>query len=87
MGGTCRTISLLIAIFIFSKYKYTKNIGSLSLDPGLFNINVPLIFGLPIVFNLSLMIPFVLMPALYSIIGYYLTVLISSLEQLYLTRG
>lgn len=73
MGGTGGTISLLIAIFIFSKYKYTKNIGSLSLGPGLFNINEPLIFGLPIVFNLPLMIPFVLMPALYSIIGYYLT--------------
>lgn len=74
MGGTGGTISLLIAIFIFSKYKYTKNIGSLSLGPGLFNINEPLIFGLPIVFNLPLMIPFVLMPALYSVIGYYLTV-------------
>ena len=31
---------------------------------GLFNINEPVIFGLPIVFNLPLMIPFVLLPAI-----------------------
>lgn len=73
MGGTGGTISLLIAIFIFSKSKYTRNIAGLSFGPGLFNINEPLIFGIPIVFNLPLMIPFVLMPALYSVIGYYLT--------------
>ena len=36
----------------------------LSLAPGLFNINEPVIFGLPIVFNLPLMIPFVLLPAI-----------------------
>jgi PTS system cellobiose-specific IIC component len=35
-------------------------VARLSLAPGLFNINEPVIFGLPIVFNLPLMIPFVL---------------------------
>ena len=41
-----------------------KQVARLSLAPGLFNINEPVIFGLPIVFNLPLMIPFVLLPAI-----------------------
>ena len=32
--------------------------------PGLFNINEPVIYGYPIVYNLPLMIPFVLLPDL-----------------------
>jgi PTS system cellobiose-specific IIC component len=57
VGGTGSTISLLIAIFIFSRQKSAKQVARLSLAPGLFNINEPVIFGLPIVFNLPLMIP------------------------------
>ncbi|TAT59585.1 PTS sugar transporter subunit IIC, partial [Enterobacter cloacae] len=63
VGGTGSTISLLIAIFIFSRQQSAKQVARLSLAPGLFNINEPVIFGLPIVFNLPLMIPFVLLPA------------------------
>jgi PTS system cellobiose-specific IIC component len=54
----------LLAIFIFSRQKSAKQVARLSLAPGLFNINEPVIFGLPIVFNLPLMIPFVLLPAI-----------------------
>ena len=64
VGGTGSTISLLIAIFIFSRQQSAKQVARLSLAPGLFNINEPVIFGLPIVFNLPLMIPFVLLPAI-----------------------
>lgn len=73
MGGTGCTISLLIAILIFSKYKASRQVGALALGPGLFNINEPLIFGFPIVFNIPMMIPFVGIPFLFSIIGYVLT--------------
>ncbi|MGK9172426.1 PTS transporter subunit EIIC [Yokenella regensburgei] len=64
IGGTGSTLSLLIAIFIFSKQKAANQVARLSVSPGLFNINEPVIFGLPIVFNLPLMIPFVLLPAI-----------------------
>jgi PTS system cellobiose-specific IIC component len=64
IGGTGSTISLLLAIFIFSRQKSAKQVARLSISPGLFNINEPVIFGLPIVFNLPLMIPFVLLPAI-----------------------
>jgi PTS system cellobiose-specific IIC component len=64
IGGTGSTLSLLIAIFIFSKQKSANQVARLSISPGLFNINEPVIFGLPIVFNLPLMVPFVLLPAI-----------------------
>lgn len=73
MGGSGCTISLLIAILIFSKYEVSKKVGLLSVAPGIFNINEPLIYGFPIVFNIPMMIPFVSIPLIFSIIGYVLT--------------
>ncbi|MEF3101253.1 PTS system cellobiose-specific IIC component [Raoultella ornithinolytica] len=64
VGGTGSTISLLIAIFLFSRQQASKQVARLAITPGLFNINEPVIFGLPIVFNVPLMIPFVLLPAI-----------------------
>lgn len=64
IGGTGSTISLLIAIFVFSRQQASKQVARLAISPGLFNINEPVIFGLPIVFNVPLMIPFVLLPAI-----------------------
>ncbi|WP_196246221.1 PTS sugar transporter subunit IIC [Lacticaseibacillus zhaodongensis] len=73
IGGSGSTISLIIAILLFSKVKSSRQVAGLSLAPGLFNINEPMIFGYPIVFNLPMMIPFVLFPVLGSIIGYFAT--------------
>ncbi|BDR58007.1 PTS sugar transporter subunit IIC [Xylocopilactobacillus apicola] len=73
IGGTGSTLCLLIAIFIFSKVKANKEIASLALAPGIFNINEPVIFGYPIVFNIPMMIPFVLMPVIGNLIAYFCT--------------
>lgn len=73
IGGTGSTLCLLIAIFIFSKQKSAKDLGKLAIAPGVFNINEPVIFGYPIVFNLPMMIPFVLQPAIGILIGYFAT--------------
>lgn len=72
-GGTGMTLALIIAILLFSKSKSSKSIAKVSLIPGLFNINEPLIFGLPIVFNLPLIIPFVLVPVVNLLISYFVT--------------
>lgn len=64
IGGSGSTISLLIAIFLFARQQSSKQVARLALTPGIFNINEPVIFGLPIVFNLPMMIPFVLLPAM-----------------------
>lgn len=75
MGGTGSTISLLIAIFIFSKFKPYKEMAKLALAPGIFEINEPVIFGLPVVFNLPMMIPFVGLPIIQALIAYFATAL------------
>lgn len=73
MGGTGSTICLLIAIFLFSKSKASRGIAGLATAPGIFNINEPVIFGYPIVFNIPMMIPFVLLPDIGILIAYFFT--------------
>jgi PTS system, lactose/cellobiose family IIC component len=62
LGGSGATIGLIIAIFIFSKREDYRAISKLSLAPGIFEINEPIVFGLPVVLNPILVIPFVLAP-------------------------
>ena len=50
----------LAAVMCLSKSKRLKALGLLSFIPALFNIGEPLIFGIPIVLNPLMMIPFVL---------------------------
>jgi len=69
-GGSGMTLGLIIAIFIASRRKDYRDIGKLSAAPGLFNINEPVIFGLPIVLNPLFLIPFILVPAVNTVIGY-----------------
>ena len=73
MGGTGATISLIIAILLFSKSAANKSIAKLAIPSGIFEINEPVIFGLPIVFNIPLIIPFVAVPAIQTIIAYFAT--------------
>jgi len=73
IGGTGSTIALIIATLLFGKLKSNKNVARLAAAPGLFNINEPVIFGYPIVFNLPMMIPFTLLPSLGVIFAYLAT--------------
>lgn len=74
-GGSGVTIGLVIAIMIFGKREDNKAIATLSLVPGLFNINETVTFGIPMVLNPILGIPFVVAPLVTIIIGYVLTVI------------
>ncbi len=70
-GGSGATLGLLIAIFIIArKDKQQMEIAKLSFVPGLFNINEPVIFGLPIVMNPIYIIPFILSPFVCNLVGY-----------------
>ncbi|MCI8837697.1 MAG: PTS sugar transporter subunit IIC [Hungatella sp.] len=73
LTGSGITGGLLIAIFLFSKREDFRAIAKLALPCGIFNINEPLIFGIPIVMNPMLMIPFMLSPLASVGIGYLLT--------------
>ena len=73
MGGSGSTLCLLIATFLVSKSAVSKNVAKLALGPGIFNINEPVLFGYPIVYNISLAIPFIGVPALGILISYLAT--------------
>ena len=75
LGGSGCTICLIIATLLFSKYKPSRDIAKLSVVPGVFNINEPMIFGYPIVFNYALVIPFIAIPAMGITIAYFATTL------------
>ena len=61
MGGAGTTLGLIIALF-FSSKKDNRHLAKYALVPSIFNINELLIFGLPIVLNRFLLIPFILAP-------------------------
>ena len=69
-GGTGMTLGLLIASYIKAKSSQLKSLTKLAIVPGLFNINEPVIFGLPIVFNPYLLVPFVVVPVITVTITY-----------------
>lgn len=71
--GAGITGGLLIAIFLFSKREDYKAIAKLAVPCAIFNINEPLTFGLPIVMNPVLAIPFMIAPAVSNIFGYFMT--------------
>lgn len=68
-GGGC-TLSLLIAILLFCKSERLQKLARLCIAPGIFNINEPVIFGLPVVLNPVLFIPFILAPFVYIVLTY-----------------
>ena len=61
-GGCGLTLGLLIAGLFTAKSDQLKSLMKMAFVPGLFNINEPIIFGLPIVFNPYLLVPFALVP-------------------------
>lgn len=73
MGGAGTTVGLLAAIFVFSKNKAHRSIAKLAAPTSLFNINEPVVFGLPIVLNPLFFIPFVFGPVILTIISYVAT--------------
>lgn len=70
-GGAGSTLSLLVAMLFFCKSKRIKQLGKLALVPGMFGINEPIIFGLPIVLNPTILAPFMLVPTMNIVISYF----------------
>ena len=64
MGGCGSTICLLLAILLFSRNRARRGLGISAAFPMLFNINEMMVFGLPIIFNPIMLIPFLAAPLL-----------------------
>lgn len=71
IGGGGATLALVIILVGFAKSKQLKTMGNLSLASGVFNINEPIMFGVPVVMNPTLIIPFALAPMANAIITYF----------------
>ncbi|KYD28866.1 PTS cellobiose transporter subunit IIC [Geobacillus stearothermophilus] len=71
MGGSGSTLGLTLFIAFLAKSQQLKILGRASIAPGIFNINEPILFGLPIVYNPYLAIPFFLAPMATATIGYW----------------
>lgn len=75
IGGSGATLSLMLAIFLFSNRGSSRKIAKISLLPSIFNINELLVFGLPVVMNPFFIIPFILCPLILGGITYIITTL------------
>ncbi|MBU5439639.1 PTS sugar transporter subunit IIC [Tissierella sp. MSJ-40] len=72
-GGGGSTLSLVIVMLLFCKSKRINQLGKLSIVPGIFGINEPIIFGLPIVLNPVLIVPFIGVPLINLILSTFAT--------------
>lgn len=70
LGGSGLTVPLSFIMAFWAKSKRVKAIGKVSLLPGIFNVNEPVIFGLPIVLNPIMLVPFFLAPVSATLISF-----------------
>lgn len=71
LGGSGSTLALCLTMMFICRSQICKKLGRLAFLPGLFNINEPITFGLPIVLNPIMMIPFILTPIILAIVCYF----------------
>ncbi|WP_110954633.1 PTS cellobiose transporter subunit IIC [Anaerosinus massiliensis] len=71
IGGSGATLALAFMLLLFSRSRQLKVLGKSAIGPSLFNINEPILFGMPIVMNPVIMIPFIFAPLITATIAYF----------------
>jgi len=71
IGGSGATLALVVAMILKARSQQMKQLGKLGIGPALFNINEPIIFGLPMVMNPMMLIPFIITP-LVTVVATYI---------------
>ncbi|NMB55816.1 MAG: PTS sugar transporter subunit IIC [Leptolinea sp.] len=69
-GGIGCTFGLAFLLTFLAKSERLKTLGKMSIVPAIFGINEPLIFGIPILLNPLLFIPYVLSPIVCTVLSY-----------------
>jgi PTS system cellobiose-specific IIC component len=69
LGGSGATLGLLVAFMLMAR-KRQKQLVAIAAPPGLFQINEPVIFGVPIVLNPLFLIPFIATPVILTTVSY-----------------
>lgn len=70
MGGSGATLGMAMWMAFRARSKQLRELGKLEAVPALFNINEPVLFGLPIVYNIQLIVPFILAPVASGMVAY-----------------
>lgn len=70
LGGSGMTLAVVIMMAFVLKKKQYRDVGRLALAPGIFNVNEPAIFGMPIVLNATILIPWVVAPLVVTTFNY-----------------
>ncbi len=73
MGGAGCCLALVIALWIFSRREDERAIAKVATPMVPFNINEPVMFGLPIVLNVVYLIPFILVSIVLTCTTYFAT--------------
>ncbi|MCO4468121.1 PTS system, cellobiose-specific IIC component [Streptococcus infantarius subsp. infantarius] len=71
LGGSGMTLAVVIIMAFIMKKKQYRDVGRLALGAGIFNVNEPVIFGLPIVLNATILIPWVISPIIVTALNYF----------------
>ncbi|RII36460.1 PTS sugar transporter subunit IIC [Clostridium chromiireducens] len=71
LTGSGQTLGLTLLLLFLAKSAQYKQLGKLALTPNLFNINEPILFGIPVVMNPIMGVPFILGPVLNAILLYF----------------
>lgn len=74
IGGAGATLAIVIVILIASKRKDWREITKIAGGASVFQINEPVMFGIPVVLNPILIIPFLIVPVVLTTIAYFATV-------------
>ncbi|MGY4689025.1 PTS cellobiose transporter subunit IIC [Salibacterium sp. K-3] len=70
IGGSGMTLAVIIGIFLIGRSRQIKQVGRVSAPAGIFNVNEPIIFGLPIIMNPLVLIPWLLAPVVVAVVVY-----------------
>lgn len=70
LTGSGITLPLCIEMALMCKSQRLKTVGKGAIIPGIFNVNEPVIFGLPIVMNPMLLIPFIVAPLVCVVVAF-----------------
>ncbi|EJP86620.1 PTS cellobiose transporter subunit IIC [Bacillus cereus] len=70
LGGSGATLAFLVVVLLVAKSAQLRGVSRLSIGPGAFNINEPVIFGTPIILNPILFLPFIITPIVLVITSY-----------------
>lgn len=73
IGGAGSTLGLCLLFLFRARSAQLKTLGKTAIVPAIFNINEPLVFGAPIVYNPYLIIPFIVAPLVSVTLAYFAT--------------